>query len=389
MTFRARAWLLWPVAVSLLLGGCGIFGGKDEPIEPPAELTEFDAVLTVRKAWDVRIGRGSEQLNLAMRPAVEGGRVYAVGRDGVLHALDLETGAVVWKVDTELRVSAGPAVGHGLAVVGTSTGILAAFDLADGSERWRTNLSGEILAPPAIAPTTVVVRTVDGKLRALRADTGIESWMIEQRPPRLSLRGTAGPAIVGDVVVAGFDDGRIGAYALRDGERIWENTLSFGRGRTEIERLADVDATPQVVGQDVYVVSYRGRLVSIAAATGELLWAQEISSYSGLNVDWTTVYVTDEESVVVALNRSSGAQLWRQDALRMRTLTAPAAIGNSVVLGDFEGWLHWLDAVTGTLQARYRAGKAAFITRPVASGDLLLVQDEADRLYALRAEPRG
>ena len=389
MTIRSRASLLWPVACALLLGGCGIFGAKDEPIEPPAELTEFDAVLDVRKAWDVRLGPGSEQLNLALRPAVEGGRVYAVGRDGELHALDLETGALAWKVDTELRVSAGPAVGHGLAVLGTSSGILAAFDLADGTELWRTDLAGEILAAPDIAPTAVVVRTVDGKLRALSADTGAEIWMVEHRPPRLSLRGTAGPVIVGDIVVAGFDNGRIGAYALRDGEPLWENMLSFGRGRTEIERLADVDATPQAVGQDVYVVSYRGRLVNVAAASGQLLWSNEISSYSGLNVDWTTVFVTDDESVVIALNRSSGAELWRQDALRMRALTAPAAIGNSVVVGDFEGWLHWLDAVTGTLQARHRAGKAAFITRPVASGGVLVVQDEADRLYALRAEPRG
>ncbi len=380
---------LWTILLPLLLVGCTAFGSKDEPIEPPAELTDIEPVLTVRKVWDARVGSGSELLNLALRPAIDGGRVYAAGRDGRVHALDLETGRVQWTVRTELALSAGPAVGHGLVLVGSTGGVLLALGMDDGAERWRAQVAGEVLAPPAVTPTVVVVRTVDGRLRGLSAENGRELWMVEQQPPRLTLRGTAAPTAAGDVVVTGFDTGRIGAYSLQTGEAQWENVIAVGRGRTEIERLADVDATVQVVGQDLYAVSYGGRLANLALESGQILWTAEMSSYNGLSVDWTSVYVAEADGVVVALNRSSGAELWRQNALRMRRLTAPTPIGQSVVVGDFEGWLHWLDAFTGAIQARVRAGKTAIVTAPASGGELLIVQDEDDRVYALRAEPRG
>lgn len=388
MTMRHRARAGCVLALPLLLGGCGMFGG-DEPIEPPAELTEITPVLDITKAWEARVGSGAKVLNLALRPVVEGGRVYAAGRDGRVHSLDLETGRSQWTVDTGLKLSAGPAVGHGLLVVGSSAGLIVALDTSDGSERWRRQLSGEVLAPPAVSAAVVAVRSLDGRLLGLSVETGRELWRIEHEPPRLSLRGTAAPVIAGSLVVAGFDNGRIGAYALRDGEARWENLIATGRGRTEIERLADVDSTPQILGQDVYAVSYRGRLASLALETGEILWATEMSSYNGLSVDWTSVYVAEADGVVVAVNRSSGAELWRQGALRMRRLTAPTPIDQSVVVGDFEGWLHWLDVYTGEIQARFRAGKSAFVSAPVSGGELLVVQDEDDRVYALRAGPRG
>lgn len=376
------------VVALAFLAGCGIFR-RDEPVEAPAELTAIEPVLNIRKAWDVRVGSGSELLNLALRPAIEGGRVFAAGRNGRVHALDLETGRNHWSTETRQSLSAGPAVGHGLVIVGSSSGRILALDSADGAPRWEAQVSGEVLARPAISPAVVVVRTVDGRLRGLSAETGRELWMIEHQPPRLSLRGTAAPVIAGNVVVAGFDNGRIGAYSLRDGERLWENIIAIGRGRTEIERLSDINATPHVLGQDVYAVSYRGRLANLAIESGQILWTTEMSSYTGLGVDWTTVYVAQADGVITAVNRSSGADFWRQNALRMRRLTAPAPIDQSVVVGDFEGWLHWLDVVTGTIQARYRAGKTAFVTAPVSGGELLIVQDESDRVYALRAEPRG
>jgi outer membrane protein assembly factor BamB len=389
MMLRRFAWLGCLLVLAALLGGCGVFGKKDEPIEAPAELTDIQPVLTVRKAWEARIGSGSELLNLALRPAIEGGRVYAASRNGRVTALDSETGRRLWMTDTKLDLSAGPAVGQGLVVVGSSGGQLLALDLADGSRRWQVQLSGEVLSKPAISSTVIAVRTVDGRLSARSTSTGRELWMVEHQPPRLSLRGTASPTISGNVVVAGFDNGRIGAYSLRDGEARWENILAIGRGRTEIERLSDVDSTPQVLGQDVYAVSYRGRLANLAIETGQILWTAEMSSYNGLSLDWTTVYVSEADGVVVAVNRSSGGELWRQGALRMRRLTAPTPIDQSVVVGDFEGWLHWLDVFTGTIQARYRVGRSAIVTAPVSAGELLIVQDENDRVYALRAEPRG
>jgi outer membrane protein assembly factor BamB len=380
----------WLGCVALLcLGGCGVFGSKDSPVEQPAELTDIEPTFSVRKAWEYKAGSGSEKLGLALRPAVEGARVFVAGRDGEVHALDIETGKRGWIAETELELSAGTAVGQGLVVVGSSDGMVAALDAADGTLRWQEQLSGEVLAAPALSPTAVVVRTVDGRLYALAPETGRQLWSAEQRPPRLSLRGTAAPVIAGNLVVTAFDNGKVAAFALRDGEPRWEQTLSVGRGRTEIERLMDLDATPQVIGQDVYVVGYRGRIVNLALESGQVLWVNDMSSHAGLGVDWTTVYVTAAEDAVIALNRSSGGELWRQDALRLRRLTAPTPVARSVVVGDFEGWLHWLDPVTGAVQVRYRAGKSAFVVPPVNAGELVIAQDENDRVYALRAEPRG
>jgi outer membrane protein assembly factor BamB len=389
VSVRTSAPICWLMCLPFLLGGCGVFGKRDQPIEAPAALTDIDTVLNVRKAWDVRVGSGSKLLNLALRPVVEGGRVYAAGRDGRVHALDLETGHSQWRTETRTLLSAGPAVGHGVVIVGSSSGELIALESNDGSLRWRVQVSGELLARAAISSTVVAVRSVDGRLRGLSIDTGRELWVVEHRPPRLSLRGTSAPVITGNMVIVGFDTGRIGAYALRDGEPLWENIISAGRGRTELERLADVNATPQVMGQDLYAVSYRGRLANLAIESGQILWTAEMSSYNGLGVDWTTVYVASDEGAVVAVNRSSGAELWRNEVLRMRRLTAPTPFGQSIVVGDFEGWLHWLDVLSGTIQARHRVGRAAIVTAPVSGGELLVVQDENDRVYALRAAPRG
>jgi outer membrane protein assembly factor BamB len=382
----ARVLLL---VLGVALGGCSWFGDDDEPIEPPAELTDFDEKLDVDEVWDVSTGPGSELLNLALRPAVEGGRIYAAGREGRVFALDLEKGRSQWRADTDLPLSAGPGVGGGLVVVGSSSGDVLALDSASGAEVWRRKVSGEVLAAPAISSGVVVVRSVDGRLRGLDAASGAELWVIEHKPPRLTLRGTGAPVISQGVVFAGFDDGRIGAYSLRDGVAAWENLVSTGRGRTELERLADVDAAPAIIGQDMYAVSFHGRLANLAAESGQILWDVEISSHSGLGVDWTTVYVSTSEGEVVAVNRSSGAELWRQAGLRMRQLTAPIPFGQSVVVADFEGYLHWLNSLTGEIEGRGRAGSSAIVAAPVSAGEFLVVQDEDDRVYAFRAQPKG
>ena len=377
------------LVLGLAVGGCSIFGDDDEPVEPPAELEDFDETVDVDEVWDVSVGPGSELLRLGLRPAVQGGRIYAAGRDGRVVSLDVATGRNEWRLETDLPLSAGPGVGDGLAVVGSSSGDVVAVDTVTGTQVWRTKLAGEVLAAPAVSDGVVVLRTVDGRLRGLESTTGRELWQIEHKPPRLSLRGTGAPFVTQGLVFAGFDDGRVGAYTLREGAPLWENLVSTGRGRTEIERLADVDASPMVLGNDMYAVSFNGRLANLSAESGQILWDMELSSHSGLGADWTTIYVSTTESEVVAVSRATGSPLWRQNALRMRELTAPTPFGQSVVVGDFEGYLHWLDGVTGEIEGRIRAGSTAIVSPPVSAGDLLIVQDEDDRVYAFRALPRG
>ncbi len=374
------------ILAAVLATGCSIFGDDEEPIDPPAELTDFEAAFRVSKEWEHRIGDGTEFLMLGLSPAVEGGRAYAGAHDGKVIAVDVESGRRVWAVDTKLELSAGPSVGEGLVIFGTSDGALVALDALEGTGRWTMSVSGEVLASPAIGNGMVITRTVDGRLRALDAADGSEYWNVEQPVPRLSLRGNSSPAIVGAAVVAGFDNGRIATYDLDDGDIRWENVIAPPSGKSELERLADIDAAITAVGQDVYAAAYNGRVASLAVESGQVLWSQEVASYEAPAADWTALYVTSRSGSVVALSRASGAILWSQEALHMRGVTAPAASNSSVVVGDYQGYIHWLNAVTGDFEARAQVDKAAIVGRPVAAGELVLFQTESGRLAAYRAK---
>jgi outer membrane protein assembly factor BamB len=380
-----RALLL--LLMFLTVGGCALFGDDDEPVEPPAELTDFEPRIKVKRVWDIDFGSGSEELLLGLSPATDGARVYAGGHRGRVIAVDAPSGDSVWAVKTGLPLSAGPGVGLGLLVFGTSDGEIIALSVEDGQMLWREPLSGEVLATPAIAEGRVIVRTVDGRLHALDSSDGRLLWNVEQQVPRLTLRGNSPPQIRDDIVVAGFDNGRIAAYELEDGDVRWENVVSPASGRTEIERLADIDASIQIIDQDIYATSYHGRTASLALESGRILWSQEVASYEALSADWTNIFVTTNFSHVVSMSRASGAIVWEQDVLHMRALTGPVPYADTVVVGDFEGYVHWLDVNSGELVARERADSSAIIGQPLVVGDIVVVQSDKGRLVAYRIDP--
>jgi outer membrane protein assembly factor BamB len=373
--------------LSLTVAGCALFGDDDEPVEPPAELTEFEPRIKVKRVWDIDFGSGSEELLLGLSPATDGARVYAGGHRGRVIAVDAPSGDAVWAVKTGLPLSAGPGVGLGLLVFGTSDGEIIALSVDDGDMLWRAPLSGEVLAKPAIAEGRVVVRTVDGRLHALDPGDGRRLWNVEQQVPRLTLRGNSPPRIRDEIVVAGFDNGRIAAYELDDGDVRWENVISPASGRTEIERLADIDASIQIIDQDIYATSYHGRTASLALESGRILWSQEVASYEDLSADWTNIFVTTDFSHVVSMSRASGAIVWEQDVLHMRALTGPMPYSDTVVVGDFEGYVHWLDVNSGELVARERADSSAIVGQPLVVGDIVVVQSDKGRLVAYRIDP--
>lgn len=368
----------------VLAVGCS----KEKDVEPPAELVDFNETLRVDRAWSVGMG-GEELLRLALSPAVEGTTAYLAGQDGEVAAVGLENGRKLWETKLKLDLSAGPGVGEGLVVVGTAEGDLVALDAAAGAERWRVRLNGEILARPAVGSGTVVVHTVDGTVHGLKASDGTRSWSFEQQVPRLSLRGSAPPVIDGDAVLCAFDNGRVSALGLAEGDLLWSATVSPPRGRTELERLVDIDSAVQVSGDDVFVVGYQGRVAMLARNSGQIWWARDLSSHRGLALDETSAFVSTADSAVVSVGRRDGTEQWRQDAMRLRGLSGPAVDGEAVVVGDFEGYLHWLDRSTGQLLGRTRAGSDRISNAPVAVDGLVLVQDDGGTVSAYRTRPRG
>lgn len=376
------AWL----GAMLLLTACS----KDKDVEPPAELTKYPARLDVTKIWSTGVGGGKKQmrLRLGLGPALDGGVVFAASHKGEVIALALKDGRVRWRRDLKLPLSGGPAAGHGLVVLGASKGQIVALDAATGANRWQTRVNGELLSEPAISESVVVIRAVDGKLHGLDAASGRELWSVEQQVPRLSLRGTAIPVIARDMAISGFDNGKVMAVSLAKGDTVWEATLAAPHGKTELERLVDIDSTVQVSGDNVYAVGYQGRVAMLGLDNGQIWWAHDMSSYRGLALKDDTLYVSTAEGEVIALHGRDGSEMWRNEALKRRGLSMPAVTSTAIAVADFQGYLHWMDRSTGQLLARERVAKYRVSNPPVAADDTVVVLTDGGQLAAFRARPK-
>jgi outer membrane protein assembly factor BamB len=381
---RARVALAaFGAAAFLTLAACA-----DKDIDPPAELVDIVAKRTVRHTWTAGLGGDSENLRLALRPIVVDGTVYAASHDGEVIAMAADSGRRLWAVKTKLALSAGPEVDGALVVLGSSDGDIVALDATNGSERWRKAIGSEVLARPLIAKDVVVIRTVDGHVEGLATADGVQRWAVDEQVPRLTLRGTAPPVLAGDRVIAGFDNGKVLAIDPRNGDVLWDAIVNAPRGRTELERLADIDSPARVSGDDIFVVGFQGRVAMLALDSGQIWWARDASSYRGFAMDEDNLYLTNADSVVIAMKRSDGAVLWEQDAMKRRGLTAPAVDGDALVVGDFEGYVHWLDKTTGEIVARQKTDGER-ITNPAVTTDAgVFVQTDSGKLLAFKSQPR-
>jgi outer membrane protein assembly factor BamB len=378
---------LLPVGLAALLIAAGC--SKDKDVEPPAVLVDFPAKLPVKELWSDNVGGGKKQvrLRLGLGPAVDNGMVFAASHKGELVAVALETGKRVWVNELKLPLSAGPGAGAGMVVVGTSKGGVLAFDGATGKELWRTRINSELLSAPAIGDKIVVLRAVDGRLVGLDSSNGKQLWSVEQPVPRLSLRGTATPIIAKDVAICGFDNGKVMAVSLSTGDTVWDATLGSPHGRTELDRLVDVDSAVRVVGEDVFATGFQGRTAMLALDSGQIWWAHDMSSYRGLAVEGDNLFVSQSDGVVVGLRGRDGSELWHNDQLKRRGLSAPVITSTAVAVADFQGYLHWLDRDTGKLVARVRVSKDRVSNSPVAVDDTVVVLTDGGALAAYRATP--
>ena len=378
-----RALLLsWLIALTGLVSGCGLFGGKEDEELQPTELLDFDETLPVRRLWSTRVGKGSEFLRLSLTPVGDGTRIYAASFDGNVVALDPENGRSLWRTQLKADLSAGPGLGDDLVVVISRDGDVICLSAENGVELWRTDVEGESVSRPTVRNDTVVIATIDGLLRGLSAQDGRVIWSIEQAPPALTLRGGSEPVVVGTTVISGFDNGRLVAVNLADGTTEWETMLSPPSGRSDLDRLADVDGAVAAVGQDVYAAGYQGRIAALASESGQVLWSRELSSYSGLGAEWDNLYALTAEGELVAMQRRNGADVWRQTALIRRGPTSPVPFNTAVAVGDFEGYVHFFDSETGEPVARERVGKGMISGKPVVVAGRLFVQSENGDLAA-------
>ncbi len=372
----------------LQLVGCGTLDPlkllEDEPnIDPPAELVDLKNSISVREIWSASVGSGSAEDRVKLVPYVHSGRVYVANREGVVKALDSANGRVIWSVDKELEISGGPGAGEGLVLVGTSNGEVIALSQQDGSEVWRSRVSSEILSVPKAGLGMVVVHTIDGKLYALKVNDGTVAWVYDRSIPVLTLHGNSSPIISGPMVFCGFASGKLIAFDLESGQQVWESTIAVPTGRSELERMVDIDGDPVLQSGIIYVATYQGQLAAVTENSGDVIWRRKLSSYAGLGADFKNLYVSDAEDNVWAIDPRNSSSLWKQSKLHGRKLSAPAVLGDYVVVGDFEGYLHWMSPEDGQLVARNRVGKEPITTPPVVDGNVAYVLGDGGELAAI------
>lgn len=380
-----------------VLSGCstvkGWFAGKDAAAKKaaePAELVDFQATAHPSKIWSTGLGDGERKIGARQAPVVVDGRVFAAAAENRVVALDLHTGKQVWEFkapkDQALRLAGGPGVGEGLAVVGSLGGDVIALDATNGSERWRAKVTSEVIVAPLITQGSVYVRSNDGRITAFDAATGERRWFSEHELPPLTVRGNAPLAYAPGVLFSGNDDGTLSALALQDGRVLWQQTIGTPDGRTELERMADVDSAPLIDGTFLFVSSFKNRTVAIDGPSGRPMWQSEHGGIGGMGVASTGLAVASPAGTVYLLDKNSGAALWSQPVLARRSLTGPVIQGDYAVVGDYDGYLHWMRLDNGEMAARERVGGKAIKGQPVVSDGILLVQNVEGGLTAFRLD---
>ena len=373
----------------LALAGCSTVGDMydrwfgSRPGPKPAPLVAIKPTAELRVVWQASIGPAERSIFF---PAVTGNVVYVASAAGQIGGFEVATGKSVARFNAGQRLSGGVGASGTLVLVGTGKGEVLAFDTS-GKLRWKTQLSGEVLAPPTVEGTLVVARAGDGRIYGFDATDGKQRWAYQRSTPALSLRNHSGVVIERGAIFAGFPGGRLIALAAVTGNVGWDSVVALPRGTTELERVADVVGPPIVDGDRVCAVAYQGRAACFDMQSGTTIWARDVSSAAGMSADHRSVYVTDDKNAVVALDKSNGASLWRQDQLSHRGVSAPLAFGRFVLVGDFQGYVHLLSREDGSFAARLATDGSAIGAPPVALDEnKVLVQTRNGGVFAIAVQ---
>lgn len=365
---------------SLALSGCGFWGGSEEV--QPNKLVDFTAEKKVVVRWSANIGGDLGDKFHQMTPAISGDSIYAASVDGAVSSFNVETGSKLWSVDLDVTLLAGVGAGISNLAVATQSGVIICLDATTGAELWRKQVSSEVVAAPQLNNQIVVAQLINGQIVALDLQSGVQRWVYDSLAPRLTLRGTSAPIVAADVTLAGLDNGKFVALDNESGSVLWEQNVSLAQGRSELERMTDVDGRPLLFENVVYIAGFQGNLVAINPFNAQTLWAKKMSSYHSLAAGFGNIYVSESIGHVQALDARSAASVWRQDQLENRQITAPAVIGNAVAVGDSEGYVHFLSQIDGHFVARYDTG-SRLVGDMKVKGSTLYALTDAGRLLAL------
>ena len=376
-------------AAGLLLGGCATVSEAIDSINPftssatkMVALKPIVATAEVRTQWSASAGKAGD---FTFAPAVLGNAVFIAGRDGALSKI--EDGKTIWKINAGQPLSAGVGVGGQLVVVATPKGDVLAFSTEDGKPRWQTKVSSEVLAAPTVGNEGVAVKSGDNRVFLFDAGDGGRKWVYQRTTPSLSIRSAGAPVFADRFVFVGFPGGKLVALSLQNGAPVWEGAVALPKGATELDRVADIVASPVVEGSQICAVAFQGRVACFDMSQGgAMIWSRDISSAAGLVLDGRYLFVTDEKGAVHALDRLSGSSLWKQDKLVNRRLSGPAVRRGLVAVADAEGIVHFLSREDGSFAARMKTDGTPVRAPVQLLGSSFLVQTAGGNVSAIEAQ---
>jgi outer membrane protein assembly factor BamB len=368
------------------------FTGGADNADPPSELVEYTPEIQVEVLWKESVGVGTDGQTLKLVPAIGNGRVFAADRDGLVQARDLTTGNLAWEVEIEdenedeVHFSGGPGLGAITVILGSNNGEVIALNIDSGAVLWKTPVSSEVMSVPVVANGIAIIRTTDGSVIALNEKTGQKVWSYEHNVPALTVRGTGAPLVIEDTIIEGYDNGKLMALRLKDGKYVWESSVTIPKGRSEVERLVDIDVDPIEARGVIYTASYNGGSAAVSILDGDVLWRNEaVSSHTGLSQDEQYLYISNSDGHVLQLDKRTGSSLWEQKDLHGRKLTSPVAYQGNVVIGDFDGYVHWLSSTDGRQLARVQVAGDAIDAKPIVVGGIVYIYAKDGTLAALKA----
>lgn len=366
------------LAGSLLASGCA---SEPAPV-PPAELTSFTSEVQLLRIWSSKAGDSGRGL---FEPLVVDDRIIVANSKGVLSSFAKDTGMRQWRKDLDVSLTSGVGGSANQLFVSDVNANVHAIDTATGERNWQASASSEVLVPVVAGFGVAVVRSADGRVVALEPDNGVERWSVSNPPPALTLNGYSRPLLVDGGVLVGLDDGRVLALDTMSGRTIWETVLSVPSGRSEVERLVDVDADIVIDNEGIYVANYQGGAARLEPSRGQLMWTSPLSAGSGIALDDSGLIVIDEDDKVIKLDKATGRQLWVNDTMPGRRLSPPAFTPEGdILIGDVEGYLHVLDANDGQVLGRARPTDKPIVARPLRIDNTVYVQAANGVLTAYR-----
>ena len=371
----------------LIMSGCSLFGAdEDDAAITPAELVDFSPEVTLEKTWSTNVGSGNKNYLITLRPAADGDVVYAADYTGTVTALNVKDGSKIWDVDLDAALTGGVGYGFGKVMVGTMDGIVHALDSKDGSPIWTKQVSSEVLSSPKTNGQIVVVHSIDNQMVALSADDGEEIWRHNGDAPILSVRGTSESIVTSNMVLSGFDSGKLISFNASNGSINWETRLALPKGKTELERMVDIDGEPILIGDVVYAASYQGRISAVSRGTGRNLWSQDASSHNAPAYHDGHIYISGAQDSVEAYASGNGQLKWSNDQLFLRRLTGPAVLGSAIAVADSEGFLHLLDSSDGHFVARTKVHGSGVSAPLLSVDDHLIIQANNGSLSAYKIQ---